>query len=140
MKPVFLLFPHQLFKDISILKKFSEVYLIEEYLFFNQYKFHKQKIVLHRASMKYYESYLQENNIKVNYIQATSKQSDIRNLLNEITAKDIEIYDVCDNFLNKRIIETCAKNDIKVTEHPTPLFINTKQDLINLLFVFCELF
>ncbi len=134
MKPnkIFLIFPHQLFRDISLLKQVKEVYLIEEYLFFNQYKFHKQKLVLHRASMKYYENYLLENGIKVNYIDATKKQCDIRILINELKHKSIDsiqFYDVCDNWLEKRILETCKQNDILTREYPTPLFINNKDDL-----------
>ena len=116
METIFLIFPHQLFKDISLLRKADKVYLIEEFLFFNQYKFHKQKLVLHRASMKYYENYLQENGIKTNYIDATNKQSDIRILINNIQGNHtvkIQLYDVCDNWLEKRIIETCQSNNIE---------------------------
>lgn len=129
---VFLLFPHQLFKDISFLKKASEVYLIEEYLFFRQYKFHKQKLVLHRASMKSYEIYLLERGIKVNYIESTNKLSDCRVLIKDLRQRKtecIEYYDVCDNWLEKRLARTCTENHIQREEHPTPLFINTKQDL-----------
>ena len=86
MNSIFLIFPHQLFKDISLLKKADSVYIIEEYLFFNQYKFHKQKLALHRASMKYYEHYLQENGIKTNFIDATNKQSDIRIFIHNLAA------------------------------------------------------
>ena len=46
--------------------------LIEEFLFFRHYKFHKQKLVLHRASMKYYEGYLLENGVKVTYIDSNN--------------------------------------------------------------------
>lgn len=129
MESIFLLFPHQLFKDIELLKKADEVYLIEEFLFFNQYKFHKQKLVLHRASMKYYAAYLEENNIKVHYIEATDEKNDVRILLNDIKAKSIDYYDVCDNWLEKRITEVCIKNNIRTKEHTTPLFINSKDDL-----------
>lgn len=128
-KSIFIIFPHQLFKDISLLKQVDEVYLVEEYLFFNQYKFHKQKLVLHRASMKYYEDFLQQKNIKVNYVEAISKSSDIRVLLNEIENTTIHFYDVCDNWLEKRINEVGKKNNNKLIEHTTPLFINSKQDL-----------
>ena len=132
MNSIFLIFPHQLFKDISLLKKADSVYIIEEYLFFNQYKFHKQKLALHRASMKYYEHYLQENEIKTNYIDATNKQSDIRIFIHNIAANQnvsIQLYDVCDNWLEKRIIETCHSNNIEFKEYATPLFINSKEDL-----------
>ncbi|MCX6209906.1 MAG: cryptochrome/photolyase family protein, partial [Bacteroidetes bacterium] len=57
MKSVAIIFPHQLFEDITILAKADAAYLVEEYLFFKQYSFHKQKIVFHRATMKFYESY-----------------------------------------------------------------------------------
>ena len=132
MNSIFLIFPHQLFKDISLLKKADSVYIIEEYLFFNQYKFHKQKLALHRASMKYYEHYLQENGIKTNYIDATNKQSDIRIFIHNIAANQnvsIQLHDVCDNWLEKRIIETCHSNNIEFKEYATPLFINSKEDL-----------
>ena len=132
MKTVFLLFPHQLFKDISLLQRADEVCLVEEYLFFNQYKFHKQKLVLHRASMKYYAGYLQEHGIRVTYIEATTIQCDIKILLSGFRLNGIGkilYYDVCDNWLEKKIIETCHRNEMERVEYPTPLFINTRDDL-----------
>ena len=51
--------PNQLFEDSVLLKNSNDIYLmIEEYLFFKQYAFHKQKIAFHRASMKAYEKHL----------------------------------------------------------------------------------
>jgi deoxyribodipyrimidine photolyase-related protein len=75
MKKIFLLFPHQLFKDIQRLKEYEYIYLIEEYLFFHQYRFHQQKLVLHRASMKYYQHYLEQHHIKVIYVEASEGKS-----------------------------------------------------------------
>ena len=68
---IFILYPNQLFKNLSnfIDKK---VLLIEELLFFTQYDFHIQKLVLHRASMKFYENYLKQNNILVEYYEDES--------------------------------------------------------------------
>ena len=132
MSKLFLLFPHQLFKNIELLKDFDEVWLIEEYLFFKQYKFHKQKLVLHRASMKYYEYYLQQNNIKVQYIEATNTESDIRKLIERIDPlkySSIEFYDVCDDWLNNRINMACAIRNIQNRKYPTHLFINTEEEL-----------
>ena len=48
MPAVTLIFPHQLFKVHPSLKKGQVVYLIAAWLFFKQYNFHVQKIVLHR--------------------------------------------------------------------------------------------
>ena len=53
-----LIFPHQLFRRSEILDLDCTIYLIEDFLFFKHYKFHKQKLVFHRASMKAYETYL----------------------------------------------------------------------------------
>ena len=132
MHKIFLVFPHQLFKDISSLKSADEVYLIEEYLFFKQYCFHKQKLLLHRASMKYYEDFLIENGIKVKYIDAVTVDSDISVFINGLKNKNnclIQFYDVADNWLEKRIRQTCLKNNIQTEEFTSPLFINTKKEL-----------
>ena len=56
-----LIFPHQLFEDIDTLKNAKHIYLIEHPLFFSQYKLHKLKLILHRATMKMYEDYLKNN-------------------------------------------------------------------------------
>ena len=58
IKAVALVFPHQLFKHHLQVKQSRPVYLVEETLFFNQYNFNKKKLVLHRASMKFYEDEL----------------------------------------------------------------------------------
>jgi deoxyribodipyrimidine photolyase-related protein len=129
---VFILFPHQLFSDLSLLRGADEVYLIEEFLFFNQYKFHKQKLVLHRASMKYYTDHLLKNQISVQYISAQTPESDILKLIEALHQKNIRrilFYDVCDDWLEKRINQSCRKFGIQTTEIASPLFINTQEDL-----------
>ena len=40
-----IIFPNQLFEDCSLLSNEGAFYLIEEFLFFKQFNFHKQKIV-----------------------------------------------------------------------------------------------
>ena len=131
MKSAAIIFPHQLFKDISILEKADEVYLIEEYLFFKHYNFHKQKIVFHRASMKFYESYLQKNNFTVNYIESTDELSDIKKLIPHLSKNgvtQIHYYDTTDNWLEKRITTKTKENNIELHQYSSPLFINTKQE------------
>jgi len=65
MSSATLIFPHQLFKAHPALDKIRTVYLVEEWLFFRQYKFHKQKLVLHRASMQFYAQWLKENSYEL---------------------------------------------------------------------------
>lgn len=91
---LFLVYPHQLFENIKNLKD-KKVILIEEPLFFTQYNFHIQKLVLHRASMKFYEDFLKTHNIEVEYFEDESYLEKYKN-------EEIYIYEVFDNYLEKR--------------------------------------
>ena len=68
-----IIYPHQLFA-VEFLPSVDVVYVVEEPLFFgtdSEYPmaFHKQKLVLHRASLRrYVEEQLWPNNIKAKYI------------------------------------------------------------------------
>jgi len=53
-----LVFPHQLFAQSELGPDSGAIYLIESDLFFLQYQFHQQKILFHRATMKYYAAQL----------------------------------------------------------------------------------
>jgi deoxyribodipyrimidine photolyase-related protein len=123
-----LIFPHQLFEDMDDLDKSQPVFLIEEFLFFRQYSFHQQKIAFHRATMKFYENELKKAGFEVEYIESSSKYSDIRNLIQKLEKESFETIkttDVCDNWLEKRLKET--KLALEILD--SPLFINTKEDL-----------
>jgi len=129
-KEIHIIFPHQLFKTTTILDKVDTIYLVEEYLFFNQYKFHQQKIAFHRASMKAYEDFLIQKDKKVEYINAINESSDIRNLLPELEkngVSKIHLIDPTDNWLTKHIKE--SKGDLEIVWHNNPLFINNKEEL-----------
>ena len=64
-----IIFPHQLYHDISHLKDINNIYLVEEPRYFTDFKFHKMKLAYHRASMKKYYDYLKKRNINVHYIE-----------------------------------------------------------------------
>lgn len=129
-KDIHIIFPHQLFKTSEVLDKVDHIYLVEEFLFFSHYKFHKQKLVFHRASMKNYASYLENQGKKVTYIEAIDKHSDIRKLLpslKEQGGETVHIIDPTDNWLEKHINENSDGMTIKW--YNNPLFINTKEEL-----------
>ena len=133
MKSINLIFPHQLFQESPLFDIDAPMYLIEEYLFFKQYPFHKQKIAFHRATMTCYEDFLlTEKKFKVHYIDAIDNLSDIRKLipvLKEQGIQHINYIDPTDNWLQKRIEQGCSKHNISTTMLPSPLFINTKEEL-----------
>ena len=68
----FLILPNQLF-DKKYLDKDYEYIIYEHPQYFTKYKFNKKKLVLHRASMKYYFDYLKDNKFKVKYIEFDKK-------------------------------------------------------------------
>lgn len=132
MHSVTLIFPHQLFKEHPALSTGREVYLIEEYLFFRQYNFHKQKLLLHRASMKYYAHFLRLNGYTAHYIETTQAESDCRFLINSLTTQNvncIHLADPVDDWLMRRIKKTCAQHDIQLEIYPSPAFLNTMADV-----------
>jgi deoxyribodipyrimidine photolyase-related protein len=110
----FILYPNQLFKNLSnfINKK---VLLIEEPLFFTQYDFHIQKLILHRASMKFYESYLIQNGISIEYFENESYLETYKN-------EEVFVYELFDNYLEKKVY----KNFSNITTLKNPNFINPK--------------
>ncbi len=90
-----IILPNQLFEESSLLKNNDDFLLIEENLFFNQYKFHKQKILFHRLSMKFYQIYLESLGKKVKYLESTDPYSDVIIFLEKNIAlySKIEIID-----------------------------------------------
>ncbi|MFT5751035.1 MAG: deoxyribodipyrimidine photolyase-related protein [Dokdonia sp.] len=132
MKTVHLIFPNQLFEESTLCDKEHPVYLIEEFLFFKQFPFHKQKIAFHRASMKQYETFLIGRTYEVEYIDATQNISDIRVLIPQLAAQGVtrlSYIDPIDNWLQKRIESSCSKHSIERTVYDSPMFLNTKEDL-----------
>lgn len=131
MNSTALIFPHQLFEDQPLIEKADTVFLIEEHLFFNQYKFHKQKLIFHRATMQMYQRHLKNGHDDVRYINATDKLSDIRLLLDEIRNEfgKVIINDPVDNWLQHRIESKCEALNISLEILASPGFINTRDDL-----------
>lgn len=78
-----LVFPHQLYKNNPAVGYTDKVYLIEDHLFFTQYRFHKKKLILHRASMKYYQNQLEQNGHEVEYFEHHQFRS-LRLLMKEL--------------------------------------------------------
>ncbi len=90
MKQIHLIFPHQLFENSPLFKINAPIYLVEEYLFFRHYPFHKQKIAFHRATMKRYADFMiEDKHMEVHYIAATDKIPAIRKLPPELKKQGI---------------------------------------------------
>jgi deoxyribodipyrimidine photolyase-related protein len=127
MSSATLIFPHQLFEKHPALKKDTPVFLVEEFLFFKHYRFHKQKLVLHRASMKHYEQQVKTQGFTVTYVETGSKESDVRKLVGALSKKGVTtiLYaDTVDNWLEKRLKQAAKKHQLQLQQKPSPNFLN----------------
>lgn len=68
---IFIIWPNTLFEDIRIPNNITKILIIEHPLFFTMYNYHKMKLVLHRASMKFYQDWLATEfpSVSIKYIE-----------------------------------------------------------------------
>ena len=101
---MFLIFPHQLFYDLSHLTLDEKIYLIEEPRFFTDFKFHKLKLAYHRASMKKYYDYLLDNNFNVKYITYDKVNDDFYTKLTNIRCIELNDHKLNSKLINPKLI------------------------------------
>ena len=131
MKTATLIFPHQIYRDLSLIDKTSIVFLIEESLFFKEYNFHKQKIAFHRATMKFYEKHLKSNGFKTIYIESKTKLCELDSLFDSFVKEGfhvVNIFNVSDDWLEKKIKKQSKK--IKLAWKESQIFINSEDEIL----------
>lgn len=126
-----IVFPHQLYQPHPAIAPGREVLLVEEFLYFSQYRFHQQKIALHRASMRNFEVVLRAAGHKVHYIEAADARSDIRQLIPWLARqqyKELHCTEPGDFLLRKRMSKACLKEGIVLHYTTNPNFLNTMEE------------
>ncbi len=105
--------------------------MVEDELYFGQYPFHKQKLLLHRASMHYYQDFLEKKKYTVSYLDHSKYKSleKVFNLLNEEEITEIHYTDTTDYLVERRLNRFAKKFDIKLIQYETPLFLTSKEEL-----------
>jgi len=127
-----LIFPHQLFHQHPAIKENVPIYVIEEELFFTQFKFHKQKIILHKASMHAYASRLKAEGYEVNYLATHEDHAKLENLLAHLKDNGIKNIRTCfpsDDWLKKRVDLIARNNKIEVEWMEGPDFLTSLQEI-----------
>lgn len=124
MQKATIIFPHQLFENHPAIKKGQKIILVEEELFFRQYKFHCQKLILHRATLKKYEDMLIKKGFETIYLDTVSfkKTEDIFYFLIDKNINEVDICDVTDFLLAKRVERFAKKHQVKINWHDSPMF------------------
>lgn len=115
-----LIFPHQLFENHPAISKERAIFLIEHPRYFTDFKFHKQKIILHRASMKAYFSHLKKNRYHITYVDFSNAKSILKSIKDDFS--QIHLVDVVDHKLDAELRKTFGK---KLLVYETPAFLST---------------
>ena len=125
-----LIYPHQLFDPPHCARGADRVFLIEDPLFFRQYKFHVKKLILHRASMKSFADRLTRSGMEVEYIevdQLASTQEIARHLVNRQVTQ-VTFYELGDDWLERRLLESLGQHRISFQVVPSPGFLTSLED------------
>lgn len=138
-KNVLLLYPNQLFAADELPKEVDQVVLVEDPMFFGtdedyQQYMHKQKLVLHRASMRRYtEEVLWPAGYEVDYVEFhhLNNSSDIVNIISH--AEHIYYFDLVDDVLQRRLDSAVSSLTHKPqsTRLESPNFYLTRDELKN---------
>jgi deoxyribodipyrimidine photolyase-related protein len=135
MDSVAVVFPHQLFHDNPCLKRHRIVYLVEEPWFFrdqtNLLKFHRQKLVLHRASMQAYQDFLQSRGYLVRYLEFSQEMGEgyLFERLQEDGVSEIVTCEPVDRVLTARLSRQAEAHGMKVNFLTTPMFLCSQGDI-----------
>ena len=127
MKTAHLIFPHQLYKDHPSLHSDADCWLLETPLFFTQYKFHKQKIAFHRATMKAFEAKAKPLVRSLIYISAHDSHAELKKLIDYLSQQGINkiiSVDTSDEWLELQINHACETFAVSRKVLPSRLFLS----------------
>lgn len=120
MKEIALVLPHQLFHKNPILSKDRTIVLLEHPRYFTDFNFHKLKLVLHRASMQHYYTFLKEKNYGVNYIEYHEVKKYLSALKKDTT---VHVIDPVDHDLANELQTIFKKRAIIAVWYESPMFL-----------------
>lgn len=130
-KKCHLIYPHQIFEEIFDFPKNILLLIIEDPLFFRDKKyprnFHKQKIVLHRASLRSFKDKLVAKGFSVKYFDYAlyPDPSHIANFLKNNNIFECTVFDLVDYVLEKRLKKYCSP-PISLTILESPNFLTPR--------------
>ncbi len=127
---VALVYPHQLYPSNPAVDSADKVYLIEDPLFFQQYSFHRKKLILHRASMKAYaDSTLSSKDVR--YIEAAKieKSGDVLKLIAKLKPSSVACLEVNDDWLTHRLNYEAQRLKLSIDWLDDPYFLTSDDQI-----------
>ncbi len=130
---VLIILPHQLYEEKYFKKivKPDKIILWEHPHYFTQYKYNKKKLMLHRASMQYYNDYLKNKGYTVKYCEYKDNP-------NVKKSDNTFMFDPIDNLKNKikNIME--SPNFIMTKNHYEEYRKKTDKFMFNNFYMWCK--
>ena len=131
-----LVLPHQLFADHPGLREGPRrTAIVEDSLFFGDphhpAMFHKQKLRLHRASMKRREAELADDGCRVDYWEHAPGKDPLADCMTAAATEGVErvfLAEAHDHLLSRRLERHAERTGIQVEVLPTPMFLNTDEE------------
>ena len=136
MKKVLVLYPHQLYQP-ELLPEVDVIFVVEEPRYFGRGKdqpenFHKQKLILHRASLRrYVEEVLWPNDYQVEYLDldVLFETGDILDKIGHV--EQLFVFDPVDEVISSNLLQArrSRPNAPEITFLPTPNFYLKEQEV-----------
>jgi deoxyribodipyrimidine photolyase-related protein len=135
-KAELLVFPHQLFaRHPGLDADVDAVALVEDNLMFGDprhtTRFHKQKLWLHRASMKRYAAQLQSDGWSVTYVDHQEAGGTLSGHLKSLASSggaEVVLAQPHDDLISRRLERICESLSLRIRYVETPMFLNTPED------------
>lgn len=123
-----LVYPHQLFAHRAWMQPATRVYIVEDPLFFTQLSFHRQKLMLHRASMRWYADQLRSELPEVVYVSAAELKH-TREIVDRLVIDGVtqcRVVDPIDDYLTRFLENACSRSKIELQMVEDPHFLTPK--------------
>ncbi len=131
--------PHQLFEAHLDAAEGTSFVLVEHDLIFRQYRFHQQKLVLHRASMTRFADRLRDGGFDVAHLHTdgrTTSRAALVKTLRRLRPTAVQVYDVVDDWLERDLVAAVADAGLDADAlemRDTPNFLTTRAQVADVL-------
>ena len=136
---LFIILGNQLFNP-SNLKKFSDhtFYMSEDYELCTFQKHHKLKILFFLSAMRSYKDELKNKKMAVIYDGQKKSFKDpyikkLERIIKDKKVQKVTFFEIEDKFFEKKIINLCKKNSLKINQIKSPMFLIDREEFKNYL-------
>lgn len=125
-----LIYPHQLWRPTEhpALAKNRPVYLVEEPLLLTYNPAHRGRLLLHRLSLRAYQTELEHAGFKVHYLELPETTATVFAIIASAGATHVHVADTTDDYLEQAILSSKDKYNLTLIRYESPLFILPKAD------------